>query len=287
MQSPESLQAGWRGRCHSRRSVMVGQCWLQVLDRVRHHWVSSVFRAHSEPTDFPCLEKPAETWQSGDSSASFKTSDSTSSYVLMSWYFGKQHPCQDLSRWKSTHSALPRSCSILFGCRIPVISSPEAACFNYNIAVCWLCFEKLATVMDPTHDRVEKGPFRYKTSRKSSCGAWSSLCQLFLAQAVQQGWHRLLSTEKEHFQQQHWAGQWWALCDCDQPAWAKGSLLETIPKSGAFRPHPAPGSVSKDTEGGHLLLASYLVWLWWVVSPLCHILSHKDCLQIVCNCKIS
>lgn len=45
----------------------MGQCWLQVLDRVRHHWVSSVFRAHSEPTDFPSLEKPAETQQSGDS----------------------------------------------------------------------------------------------------------------------------------------------------------------------------------------------------------------------------
>lgn len=132
-----------------------------------------------------------------------------------------------------------------------------------------------------------KGQFRYKTSRKSSCGAWSSLCQLFLAQAVQQGWHRLLSTGKEHFQQQHWAGQWWALCDCDQPAWAKGSLLVTIPKSGAFRPHPAPGSVSKDTEGGHLLLAGYLVWLWWVVSPLHHLLSHSDCLQIVQNCTIS
>lgn len=29
--------------------------------------------------------------------------------------------------------------------------------FHYNVALCWLRFEKLATVVDPTHDRVEKG----------------------------------------------------------------------------------------------------------------------------------
>lgn len=95
MQSLESLQDGWSGRCHSERSVMVGQCWLQVLERVRHCWVSSVFRGHSEPTDFPSLVRPH---QSRSSSASFSASDGTASCASMSWYFDKQHPCQGLSR---------------------------------------------------------------------------------------------------------------------------------------------------------------------------------------------
>lgn len=42
---------------------------------------------------------------------------------------------------------------------------------------------------------LRKGQFRYKTSRKTSCRARSSLCQLFLAQAVQQWWHSMLLAE--------------------------------------------------------------------------------------------
>lgn len=75
LQSPGSPQAGRRGRCCSGRSVMVGQ----APERVRHPWVSSVF------TDFPSLEEPAETEQSGDSRASF----STSSWVSVRWCFDK------------------------------------------------------------------------------------------------------------------------------------------------------------------------------------------------------
>lgn len=270
---------GWReGKVPLWKIRDLGQCWLQVLDRVRHHWVSSVFRAHSEPTDFPPLEKPAETLETAALHSTLLTALPAvfqRVVVLINSIHARTFPgekghTQHFPGAAASHldvESLWFHLQKLLGFIITLLC---AGCVVKNWLLRWT--QPMAG--------LRNGQFRYKTSRKSSCGAWSSLCQLFLAQAVQQGWHSLLSTGKEHFQQQHWAGQWWTLCEHRDHCW-RPSLNQGL--SDPIQ-HQAP--VSKDTEGGHLLLAGYLIWLCGVVSPLHHLLSHKDCCQIVQNCKL-
>lgn len=118
-------------------------------------------------------------WCAGNNSASFNLPGSPLGCISMSCYFDKQHACQELARWRSARSAFPRSRSIAFGCTARVISSPEAAYFHYNVALCWLCFEKLATVVDPTHVRVEKGSGWIENIQQHQLQGWSSLPPLF------------------------------------------------------------------------------------------------------------
>lgn len=123
-------------------------------------------------------------WCAGNNSASFNLPGSPLGCISMSCYFDKQHACQELARWRSARSAFPRSCSIAFGCTAHVISSPEAAYFHDNVALCWLCFEKLATVVDPTHVRVEKGSGWIENIQQHQLQGRSSLPLLFSAAAV-------------------------------------------------------------------------------------------------------
>lgn len=138
-----------------------------------------------------------------------------------------------------------------------MISSPEAAGSHYNIA---LCFEKLATVVDPAHDRVEKGSVWTQAMQGKQLWGWEL--------PVSAAWSTAGMTQPAQHREgslQHWAGQRGA---------GSSQLSRGIP-AGPGPPnqglsHPSsPSCVPKDTGGGHLSLPA----LWVGCAGICVLLT--------------
>lgn len=146
-----------------------------------------------------------------------------------------------------------------------MISSPEAAGSHYNIA---LCFEKLATVVDPAHDRVEKGSVWTQAMQGKQLWGWEL--------PVSAAWSTAGMTQPAQHREgslQHWAGQRGAgssQLSRGDPCWTR------TPKSGPFTPIQ-PQLCAQGHWGRASLTACSLGWLCWALPPPHHLLSHQHC----------